>query len=25
VLRSLRGPDTASGPGRRVEMSYIGG
>jgi GTP 3',8-cyclase len=24
-LRSLRGPDTASGPGRRVEMSYIGG
>ena len=25
VLRSLRGPDAASGPGRRVEMSYIGG
>jgi hypothetical protein len=25
VLRSLRGPDTASGQGRRVEMSYIGG
>ena len=25
VLRSLRGPDTASSPGRRVEMSYIGG
>ncbi|PUE27986.1 GTP 3',8-cyclase MoaA [Limnohabitans sp. Jir72] len=25
VLRSLRGPDTAGGPGRRVEMSYIGG
>ena len=25
VLRSLRGPDTPSGPGRRVEMSYIGG
>ena len=25
VLRSLRGPDTASGPSRRVEMSYIGG
>ncbi|WP_295520034.1 GTP 3',8-cyclase MoaA [Limnohabitans sp. Rim8] len=25
VLRSLRGPDTASGPGHRVEMSYIGG
>ena len=25
VLRSLRGPDTASGSGRRVEMSYIGG
>ena len=25
VLRSLRGPDTASGPGRRIEMSYIGG
>ena len=25
LLRSLRGPDTASGPGRRVEMSYIGG
>lgn len=25
VLRSLRGPDTASGAGRRVEMSYIGG
>jgi cyclic pyranopterin phosphate synthase len=25
VLRSLRGPDMASGPGRRVEMSYIGG
>jgi cyclic pyranopterin phosphate synthase len=25
VLRSLRGPDTDSGPGRRVEMSYIGG
>jgi cyclic pyranopterin phosphate synthase len=25
VLRSLRGPDTASGTGRRVEMSYIGG
>ena len=24
-LRTLRGPDTASGPGRRVEMSYIGG
>jgi len=24
-LRSLRGPDTASSPGRRVEMSYIGG
>jgi GTP 3',8-cyclase len=24
-LRGLRGPDTASGPGRRVEMSYIGG
>ena len=24
-LRSLRGPDTTSGPGRRVEMSYIGG
>ncbi len=25
VLRSLRGPDTSSGTGRRVEMSYIGG
>jgi cyclic pyranopterin phosphate synthase len=25
VLRSLRGPDAPSGPGRRVEMSYIGG
>jgi cyclic pyranopterin phosphate synthase len=25
VLRSLNGPDSASGPGRRVEMSYIGG
>ena len=25
VLRSLRGPDTPGGPGRRVEMSYIGG
>ena len=24
-LRSLQGPDTASGPGKRVEMSYIGG
>ena len=25
ALRSLRGPDTAAGVGRRVEMSYIGG
>ena len=25
VLRSLRGPDSAGGTGRRVEMSYIGG
>ena len=25
VLRSLRGPDAPGGPGRRVEMSYIGG
>jgi cyclic pyranopterin phosphate synthase len=24
-LRSLQGPDTASGLGKRVEMSYIGG
>ena len=24
-LRSLQGPDRASGPGKRVEMSYIGG